>query len=180
MTRTYRLKRRAERLAETRQRIVDAAVELHTTLGPARTPVSAIAQRAGVQRHTVYAHFPDASVLLAACTTHWAALHPFPDQERIEGLRDGLDAVYAWYESVEDDLVVFARDAPALGKFELEIEHYRRLAAVRRHLGRGRSRRSRAALGHALEFETWRSLVRRQQLSRRVAVDLMVRFVDNV
>mgnify|MGYP000486378316 CR=1 FL=1 len=180
MPRSYRLQRRAERLAETRQRIVDAAVELHGTLGPAHTPVSAIAQRAGVQRHTVYAHFPDARALLAACTAHWAARHPFPDPGRIEELRDGLDAVYAWYESVEDDLVVFARDASALGGLGLEIEHHRRLTELHRRLGRGRNRRARAALGHALELETWRSLVRRQGLSRRVAVDLMVRLVESL
>lgn len=178
MARTYQLKRRAERLAETRQRIVDATVELHTTLGPARTPVTAIAERAGVQRHTVYAHFPDPGSLLAACTAHWAALHPFPDPERVAGLRDALDAVYAWYASVEDHLVVFARDAAELG--EVEIEPLRLLEELRRRLGRGRSRRARAAIGHALEFETWRSLVRRQGLSHRAAVALMVRLVDNL
>ncbi len=178
MARTYHLKRRAERLAETRQRIVDAAVELHTTLGPARTPVTAVAERAGVQRHTVYAHFPDRSTLLAACTAHWAALHPFPDSERVAALREGLDAVYKWYAAVEHDLVVFARDAAELG--DVEVEHLQLLDELRRRLGRGRSRRARAAIGHALEFETWRSLVRRQRLSRRAAVDLMVRLVDNL
>lgn len=178
MTRTYQLRRRAEQLAETRQRIIDATVELHATLGPARTPVTAIAARAGVQRHTVYAHFPNSSTLLAACTAHWSSLHPFPDPERIPALRTALDAVYAWYASVEHDLVVFARDAPELG--HVEIEHLRLLEELDSRLGRGRSRRARAAIGHALEFETWRSLVRREGLSRRSAVDLMVRLVDNL
>jgi AcrR family transcriptional regulator len=178
MPRPYQQKKRAERAAETRQRIVDAAVELHTTLGPVRTPVAAIAERAGVQRHTVYAHFPDTSSLLAACTAHWAALHPFPDPERFEELGNALDAVYDWYASVEDDMALFGRDAAELG--ELEPEQVRLLTELRRRLARGRSRRARAAIGHALEFETWRSLVRRQGLSRRTAVDLMVRLVDNL
>lgn len=177
MPRAYTLKKRADRLAETRQRIVDAAVELHTTLGPAKTPVSAIAERAGVQRHTVYAHFPDTASLFAACTAHWAALHPFPAVERPEVLRDVLDAVYAWYASVEDDMALFLRDA---GEVDVEPEDVQVMAALRRRLGRGRSKRARAAIGHALEFETWRSLVRRQGLSRRAAVDLMVRLVDNL
>lgn len=177
MARPYTLKKRADRLAETRQRIVGAAVELHTTLGPAKTPVSAIAERAGVQRHTVYAHFPDASSLFAACSAHWAALHPFPDLDRLGDLGEVLDAIYAWYASVEDALALFARDAEAV---DVDEAHVRLLAKHRRRLGSGRSRRARAAIGHALEFETWRSLVRRQGLSRGAAVDLMVRLVDNL
>ncbi len=79
MTRKYELKRRAERKAETRRRIVEATVALHTSDGPARTTISAIADRAGVERHTVYAHFPDERALFDACSAHWASLHPFPD-----------------------------------------------------------------------------------------------------
>ncbi len=178
MPRPYQLNRRAERVAATRQRIVDAAVDLHTTLGPARTTVSGIAERAGVQRHTVYAHFPDTDSLFAACTAHWAALHPFPDPERLEELGDALDAVYAWYASVEDDVALFERDAGEFG--EVDADHMRLLAELRLRLGRGRSRRARAAIAHALEFQTWRSLVRREGLSRRAAVDLMVRLADNL
>src|SRR4026209_2508763 len=79
VTRKYELKKRAERQAATRRRIVDATVDLHTSAGPARTTISAIASRAGVERHTVYAHFPDERSLFDACTAHWAALHPYPD-----------------------------------------------------------------------------------------------------
>lgn len=177
MPRAYTLRKRADRVARTRQRIVDAAVELHTTLGPAKTSVSAIAERAGVQRHTVYAHFPDTHSLFAACSAHWASLHPFPEVEPLEELGEALDAIYAWYASVEGDLALFARDAEAI---DVDEAHVRLIAGLRRRLGRGRSRPARAAIGHALEFETWRSLVRRQGLSRRRAVDLMVRLVDNL
>jgi AcrR family transcriptional regulator len=68
VTRTYTLKRRAEQQAETRQRIVEAAVELHSSIGPAATTVSMVAERAGVQRHTYYAHFPDERSLAMACS----------------------------------------------------------------------------------------------------------------
>src|SRR5688572_30302104 len=118
MNRKYELKERARRQAETRQRIVEAAVDLHTSVGPARTTVSAIAQRAGVERHTVYAHFADERRLFDACTSHWEARHPFPDPTRWTSaedpdarLRTALDGVYGWYEEVEPDLAVFRRDA---------------------------------------------------------------------
>ena len=92
MTRKYELKRRAERLAETRGRIVEATVGLHSSVGPAQTTISAIAERAGVQRHTVYAHFRDERELFDACSAHWAALHPFPDPARWVEIDDPSDA----------------------------------------------------------------------------------------
>ena len=118
MTRKYDLKRRAEKQAETRRRIVQATVSLHTTDGPARTTISAIAQRAGVERHTVYAHFPDEASLFEACSAHWRELHPFPDGTSWRATTDptrrlaaALHDVYAWYERVGDDIDVFNRDA---------------------------------------------------------------------
>src|SRR6188768_1137303 len=102
MKRKYELKERARRQAETRQRIVEATVELHTSVGPARTTISAIAQRAGVERHTVYAHFPDEGTLFQACSAHWRDRHPRPDvQQWLEldvpeqRLRGVLSDVYA-------------------------------------------------------------------------------------
>src|SRR5688572_26409701 len=79
MARQYELRKRAERQAETRRRIVEATVDLHTTVGPSRTKIAAIAERARVQRHTVYAHFPDERALFSACSAHWATANPFPD-----------------------------------------------------------------------------------------------------
>jgi AcrR family transcriptional regulator len=180
MKRKYELKRRAERLEQTRNRIVEATVGLHTSVGPARTTISAIAQRAGVQRHTVYAHFRDERELFDACSSHWAALHPFPADlaaadgvESEEQLRAALSAVYGWYETVGADLEIFARDAKI---------HDTTATLVREHLSEGWPRRKavRAAIGHALELETWHSLVRRQGLTRKQAVDAMIRFVASV
>ena len=82
MNRKYEKKERARRQEQTRQRIVEAAVDLHTSVGPAQTTISGIAKRAGVERHTVYAHFPDDGTLFRACSEHWAARHPLPDPER--------------------------------------------------------------------------------------------------
>ena len=88
MNRRYELKERARRKAETRERIVEATVALHTSIGPARTTISAVAERAGVERHTVYAHFPDDGSLLRACSAHWGARHPTPDFEQLGAIED--------------------------------------------------------------------------------------------
>src|SRR5262245_15947840 len=105
MARTYTLRRRAASQAETRRRIVEAAVELHGSVGPARTTLSMIADRAGVQRHTLYAHFPDERSLYTACSGLHFERNPLPDaapwrsiEDRQERLRMGLGAIYNWYE----------------------------------------------------------------------------------
>jgi AcrR family transcriptional regulator len=190
MNRRYELKERARRQAQTRQRIVEAAVDLHTSVGPARTTISAIAQRAGVERHTVYAHFPDDRSLFSACSAHWTATHPLPDPEKLvqiadpeQRLRRALGELYAWYESVEDDVALFFRDATVVpATAEALARTTADLASLADVAARGRPRRKpvRAAIGHAFEFETWRSLVRRQGLSRAQAVDAMARLVASV
>jgi AcrR family transcriptional regulator len=188
--RKYELKRRAERLAETRQRIVEATVGLHTSVGPARTTISAIAERAGVQRHTVYAHFRDERELFDACSSHWATLHPFPDAAGSadgaspeQQLRAALNDVYGWYENVGADLEIFARDAKVHDTTATVVRRREdRQLALRDRLAEGWPRRKpvRAAIGHALELETWQSLVRREGLTQKQAVDAMVRFVASV
>src|SRR3954447_14173700 len=79
MARKYELKRRAESQAETRQRIVEAAVQLHQTKGPGLTSFSDVARLAGVQRNTLYRHFPDEHSLLLACSGQYGQLNPPPD-----------------------------------------------------------------------------------------------------
>ena len=86
--RKYELKQRADEMAEMRLRITEAAVELHGTIGPARTTMSAIAKRAGVQRHTVYRHFPTDDDLFSACSTHYATSNPLPDPEPWRAIGD--------------------------------------------------------------------------------------------
>ena len=187
VNRRYELKERARRQERTRQRIVQAAVALHTSVGPARTTISAIAERAGVERHTVYAHFPDDRALFRACSAHWTANHPLPDLEPLAAVDDperrlrlALGAIYEWYESVEADLALFVRDATVVpANAEALEEMTAQFVALGVAASRGWPRRKtvRAAIGHALEFETWRSLARTQGLTRAQAVDLMSRFV---
>ncbi|MGL6280204.1 MAG: TetR/AcrR family transcriptional regulator [Gaiella sp.] len=190
-TRTYELKRRAERQDETRRRIVEAAVELHTTVGPARTTVAAVAERAGVTRPTVYAHFPDADALFRACSGHVRATVPPPElepwsaiEDPAERLRDALAALYAYYERLEPLLDNILRDAPVLPVVR-EVGAYRAryLEQLSEVLLPGwpvtaRTRaRLRHAIGHALDFRTWQSLVRGQGCARDEAVELMVLLV---
>jgi AcrR family transcriptional regulator len=179
--RRYQLKRRAERADETKRRIVEATVALHTTVGPARTSISAIADRAGVQRHTVYAHFPDDNALFEACTGHWRAMHPFPPAERwfaigdpARRLRRALRDVYAWYGENQEALVLFVRDGEVYPEFAASEAAKLRALADALAAGFGRRRTVGAAVGHALAFETWRSRARREGLSNERAADLMV------
>lgn len=180
MPRSYQLQRRADGVAQTRRRIVDAAVALHTTLGPARTSLAAVAARAGVQRHTLYAHFPDRRALFAACSAHWRQLHPLPDTAPWGSLEEALVALYRWYEEVEDDLALFRRDMQLDDDVrELQEAFGRQLADVRDTLAGTGSALRRAAIGHALQFETWRSL-RHEGLSPGEAVRVMLGFVAGV
>jgi AcrR family transcriptional regulator len=187
MPRKYELKQRAEQVEETQRRIVEAAVELHGTIGPARTTVSAIADRAGVQRQTYYRHFPHERDLLLACSGLDQERNPPPDPEAWAGvadagerLRRGLSDLYAYYAANEPMLANVVRDA-AVHPLTREIAELRTewMRGARDVLARGlpRSARSRAALDLAFDFTTWQGLVRRSGLDRAAAVDLMARLV---
>ena len=116
--RNYELKKRAVAQEATRRRIVEAAVELHEKFGPAQTSVSAIAERAGVQRHTYYRHFPDERSLALACSGLHIERKPPPDPEPwaeiddpVERLATGLDELYRYYAADERMLTSVTRDA---------------------------------------------------------------------
>jgi hypothetical protein len=138
----------------------------------------------------VYAHCPDERTLFHACSAHWRALHPLPEGGRWERIADpaprlraALQDVYAWYELVEDDLAIFSRDAGVHAlTAELVGRRERAVESLRDALVHGWPRRKavHAAIGHALDFETWRSLARRQGLTRKQAVDAMLSFVASV
>jgi AcrR family transcriptional regulator len=186
-TRRYQMQRRAESQAQTRQRITESAVELHGTLGPSRTSISAVAARAGVRRSTVYRHFPDEAALFTACSAHWAAAHPPPDlaawqaiANSNERLRVALADLYAFYRETEPMLENLFRDENAVPVVRERFAAFRGyLAAARDTLMAGRQlrgaarRRTLAALGHAIAFSTWKSLVREQGLTDSDAAALV-------
>ena len=191
MTRPYQLKRRAQQQDETRQRIVEAAVRLHETLGPAHTSISAIAEQAGVERLTVYRHFPDEQGLFTACTNHYNAAHPLPepaDWMRIADpetrLSAALTEIYAYYQRTEQMQINAARDLPELPAMQRVLEPYFAYwMRVRDGLAEGwgtqgrQNARLRAVLAHLLDFRTWYDFARQQPLSDDELVALMVQFV---
>jgi AcrR family transcriptional regulator len=189
--RPYRKKRRAELEEGTRRRITESTVELHGTLGPARTSISAVAEHAGVRRSTVYRHFPDEAALFAACSSHWRASNPTPDlgrwaaiEDPDERLKEALEELYAHYRRTEAMRNNLLRDEATMPTLKRLLGGYRGyLDAARDTLMsgrglRGRAReRVRAAIGHSLAFPTWSSLAREQELDDAEAADLMCRLV---
>ena len=190
--RQYRKKVRAELEQETRRRITESAVELHGTVGPARTSISAVAERAGVRRSTVYRHFPDEEALFAACSSHWAERNPPPDptpwaaiDDPGERARQALGEMYAFYRRTERMMANLLRDEEIVPVLRERFQPFRDyLASLREPLLagrglRGRPRaRARAAAGHALAFPTWQSLTGEQGLSDAEAVELMAALID--
>ncbi len=188
MARQYNLKARAEKRDETRQRIVEAAIELHQTIGPRATGVSDVARRAKVGRVTVYRHFPDELSLARACSGQYFERHPAPDPERWlaiqdphERLRAALTDVYAYHRATEAMIGHVLSDAREHEVMDPYHAHWRRATdmLLRPWSVRGRERRLlRAAIGLALSFDTWRSLTRDGGLSDEQAVDVALRLTS--
>jgi len=190
--RKYELKKRADEMAETRRRITQAAVELHGTVGPARTTLSAVAERAGVQRHTVYRHFPTEEALFDACSTHYMRANPLPDLDGWRAVGDprerltrGLDELYAYYERTGSMFGNVLRDAElvdALRPTLAPLEDF--LAEAAEVLAAGRTARGRrrallvAAHRHVLDFRTWRSLTANDLVTRGESVALASALVE--
>jgi AcrR family transcriptional regulator len=190
--RKYELKQRAEEMARTSRRITEAAVQLHGSVGPARTTISAVAEQAGVQRHTVYRHFPTEADLLEACSSHYFAQNPWPNPEPWRAVSDprqrlarALEELYRWYEATEPMFSSVLRDlelVDALQPTIVPLQDY--LAEAAEILAGGwparghRRRLLAAALRHALDFHTWRSLAVDNRLTRTEAVQLATALVD--
>ena len=184
--------RRAELEDETRRRITESTVALHQELGPARTSISAVADRAGVRRSTVYRHFPDEEALFAACSSHWRAANPPPDlgawaaiEDPAERTRTALRELYAFYGRTEGMYASLLRDEPLvpivqrlLGDFHGFLRAIQDILMAGRGLRGRAAARTRAAIGHALAFPAWRSLVRDEGLTEGEAVDLMCALVE--
>ncbi len=185
--RTYELKERAKSREETRRRIVEATAELHEEVGPARTTVAEIARRAGVQRLTVYNHFPEESALFAACGGHYMKTHPVPDLDDALGLEDPQERVsvvlgrlYRWYRENEPMIANIQRDRLLLPALDAVVSRGRdqSMAQVASALVAGfeargrRAERVGAMVGVALDFWTWRRL-NQQGIDDAAAAELM-------
>jgi len=185
MKRSYRLKRRADSQGRTRQKIIEAAIELHQMQGLAGTTVSDIAARAKVGRVTVYRHFPDEAALMGACSGQYFRRHPFPDPEAWRGIEDaserlrrGLRDSYAYHRATEAMMIQVlaeARDLPVMAPYHAHWQRAAEVLAAAWPVTRRRKTLLMAALALALGFDTWRLLVRAQRLTDDQAIELMMR-----
>jgi AcrR family transcriptional regulator len=192
----YKLRRRAERQEETRLRITRAAVELHGTIGPSKTTMSALAEEAGVSRPTVYSHFPDELSLFKACSSLDLSENPPPDPEPWveiadpeERLRRALIEVYAYYLRREQMLYNVLRDAQGdaevsgnlrevLEPFVARWERMKEILAMAWEANEESPQQLlRGAIGVALDFQTWRTMVREQCLTDEQGTEMMVGMV---
>ncbi|MGH2764287.1 MAG: TetR/AcrR family transcriptional regulator [Thermoleophilaceae bacterium] len=191
-SRPYRKKKRALQEQETRLRITEAAVELHRSVGPARTTIKEVAERAGVGRMTVYNHFPTDAELLEACTSHYMAGHPPPDPSALAAVEDpgerievALRELFAWYRETEEMTANALRDSPLVPALDAVMRQrfWPLLDGIVDVLAAGRgargARRERllAALRVAVDFGTWRTLVH-AGLDDAAAARLAGRFVE--
>lgn len=186
------MQRRREAMEATRDRIARAAFELHREVGPSQATISAVAERAGVERHTVYRHFPDMVQLIRACTEHGMRVTglPHPDAwrtiaDQFDRLRAALRAMYGYYRANEQLIANILRDLPVMPELAAGSSSYQD------HLGQlwhsvlkpwaelrgGRGDRVRALASTALEFGTWQALTRRGGLTDRAAAEAMVNAV---
>jgi AcrR family transcriptional regulator len=189
--RPYRMRRRAELEEATHRRITESAVALHQRLGPARTSISAVAEHAGVRRSTVYRHFRDEEALFDACSSHWRAANPPPDSRAWAAVGDpaartdaALQDLYAFYRRTQDMYTSLLRDEPVVPVVARRLRDFHGyLRTIQDVLMAGRglrgraAERTRAAIGHAVAFPTWRSLTQEQGLSDADAVRLMGRLI---
>ena len=178
-------------MQETRRRITEATVELHQSVGPARTTVSAIAQKAGVQRHTYYAHFPEIKDLYQACTAHYLERNPLPEpscwaevSDPEERLRVALNEIYSYYQGNEAMMTNVLRDMPFDPVLQennvLLFRHWETMRDTIADMFEASGDRREALLGAialALDLQTWRTLVGQQGLEDDRAVELMVGMV---
>lgn len=170
--RKYNKSLRAEQQDETRERIVEALMELHEELGPANTSIKAIAEKAGVQRLTVYRHFPDEVSMFQACTSQWLKLHPPPDvgewaqvKNASERSNTAMLAFYHYYRRTEKMWNASYRDLDKvealhgpMAYFETYIDQVcGELVKAWKQTGHTK-KQLQVTLRHALRFSTWQSL----------------------
>ena len=197
MARKYEQKRRAELQQETRRRIAEAALELHGSVGPAKATISAIAEKAGVQRQTFYRHFPDELSLFRACSSLDLSENPLPDPDPWaqivdpeERLRVALAELYAYFRRRERIMANVLRDAEGEAEVNTAVrevlkpmaarwERMREVLCVGWEVPDGASEKKLlgATIGVALDFRTWRTMVREQGLSEEEAIEVMARMV---
>jgi AcrR family transcriptional regulator len=192
--RRYRMTGRAQSQDATRGRIIDAAMRLHEEIGPRATTISAIASKAGVQRLTVYRHFPNEKAIFEACTSHWLELNPPPQPEAwasisdvSERVRTALSAFFRYYSATKrmwrsshrdvDDVPALARPMAGYSAFVASVA--RGLASSLAVERPSAARLVAATLQHALAFSTWENL-EAQGLGDGKKTELVMQWIEGI
>jgi AcrR family transcriptional regulator len=170
------MRQRRAAIDETRARIIDAAIELYESVGPAETTMSAVATRAGVTRATLYRHFASEEAVAQAVVGAWREAWPSLDTAALGRIADAaarqratLAALYAGYRATDALTGNLARDSHALPAASRAAVREPAMTASR-VLG------SSVGADHAVAFETWRSL-RDAGLADAAIADLMAKFI---
>lgn len=188
--RKYKMKQRAQEQERTRQKIVAATADLHGSVGPKNTSISAVAEKAGVQRLTVYRHFPDEESLFLACSSHWLSENPPPQPSDWENENDAaqrtaaaLSALYDYYRRTNTMWRLVYRDIDQVPAMQGPLDGFHDyLGSIRDDLvahwqPRGRkSKFLKATITHLLRFSTWESLDS-EKLVVSDMVDLGIRWI---
>lgn len=189
--RHYRKTQRAQSELKTRERIVEATVELHGSVGPAKTTISEIAKRAGVQRLTVYRHFPSEKALFAACSGHFMAQNPLPDLAQFAAMHDpakrlnaALSALYAYFRRNQAMLALVLRDSatvpamkPSMQAIERFFSELNNLLLANCQGSREKLKQTAALIALAISFHTWQELSK-AGLTDEEAASLMARTTE--
>lgn len=191
-TNKYTMRKRAEQVEQTRLEITEAAVRLHTTIGPAKTTISAVAEEAQVTRVTVYRHFPDEESLFSACMMHWQQLHPGPDPSgwmSIDDLEErashAFGELYGYFRHNHRDLQPIYRDFESMpdSARKLMQEQQNALSASLLHGSKTQGERAlrlSAVAGLLTSFSTWWLLAIEGGLDDSQITELAVRFLTSV
>ena len=189
--RKYKKTRRAEQQEQTRDRIVEATVALHEELGPANTSIKAVAERAGVQRLTVYRYFPDDVSLYQACTSHWLSLNPPPDSSGWSGIEmaeeqttTALLEFFKYYRRTESMWTGAYRDVEDIAALKKGMDGFEAYideacyALVKAWKLRGKRKQQLSlTVRHALRFATWR-LLKQEKLNDKQITELVMSWLD--
>jgi AcrR family transcriptional regulator len=125
--------KRAASVEETRRRIVDATLDLHTSQGILATSWEDIARRADVAPATVYRHFPTLDELLPACGEQSMQQLALPSDEQIaerfrgtrsrrERLRRLIEELFGLYERGGHVLHAVRRERALLAPLQRDHE----------------------------------------------------------
>jgi AcrR family transcriptional regulator len=180
--------KRAEATEETRRRIVEATVSLHTTKGFEATSWQDISERAEVAVGTVYYHFPTFDELIPACSALGVQLSAPPTTAIFRGLRSRkarleklVPEVFAYFERARGGIHNVFREKDQIPALEKVVaEHRARMRElIQAALGPSSTKDHADLVEALLDFRVWESLTDRG-IGKEDSVQVMVHLLGCV